>query len=122
MIFRDDLEALPGGQIRSALRSRILLGVLVDAEAERLGLRATAAQLAATTTWFRTRFELITRTDVEDFLAFAGLDVAALTAQMRTYTNLALVQHHHAADVARRVPAYQALCRLDGWHGDRDRG
>jgi hypothetical protein len=120
MIIRDDLEALPGGQTRSTLRSRILLGVLVDAEIDRLGLGATPQQLDATTAWFRRRFDMIRRCDVEEFLAFAGLDVAALTAQMRTYAHIHLMQTHHAAEVARRMPSYRALLRLDDWHAESE--
>jgi hypothetical protein len=117
MIIRDELEALPGGQTTSALRSRILLGVLADEEAERLGLRATASQLDGTTRWFRTQFDLVTRADVEDFLGYAGLDLPALTAQMRTYTNISLVDIHHHAEIERRLPSYEALLRLEAWSG-----
>ncbi len=120
MIIRDELDALPGGQTRGAMRSRILLGVLVDQEAERLGLRATRQQLDATMAWFRTRFDMPRRTDVEEFLAFAGLDLATLTAQMRTYTNIHLVQERYTAEVQRRLPSYQALLQLEDWHRDRE--
>lgn len=112
MIIRDEFDALPGGQTVAALRSRILLGALADAEAERLGLRASPQQLGGTTQWFREQFDMPMRADVEDFLAFAGLDLAAFSAQMRTFTNIALIEPAHQAEVDRRWPSYAALQRL----------
>lgn len=118
MIIRDELDALPGGQTLSSLRTRILLGVLADAETERLGLRATRAELDGTTRWFRTQFDMPQRTDVEAFLAYAGLDLAELTAQLRTYTNIARLDIHHGAELERRMPSYEALVRLETWDGE----
>jgi hypothetical protein len=112
MILRDLADALPGGQTAGALRSRILLGVLADAEAERLGLRPTRAELDAKMAWFRKQFDLPLRADVEDFMAFAGLDLRDLSAQMRTYVNIASVERCHQAEIERRLPSYEALLRL----------
>ncbi|MCA9710831.1 MAG: hypothetical protein KDK70_33625 [Myxococcales bacterium] len=117
MIIRDELDALPGGQTRGVMRSRILLGVLADDEAERLGIRVTKAELDGTTRWFRRQFDLDARADVEAFLEFAGLDLAELTAQMRTYTNIARVDIHHRAAIEERLPSYVALMGLEAWSG-----
>jgi hypothetical protein len=121
MIIRDELDALPGGQTLSSLRTRILLGVLADGEAERLGLRATKAELDGTTRWFRNQFDMATRADVESFLAYAGLDLSELSAQMRTYTNIARLDIHRGAEIERRLPDYEALARLEGWSGGEER-
>lgn len=118
MIIRDEVDALPGGQTTGALRSRILLGVLVDQEAKRLGLHANAQQLDATMRWFRTQFFMAKRADVEAFMAFAGLDLAALTAQMRTFANISIIAERYALDVDQRMPAFNALRQLE----DRNRG
>lgn len=121
MIIRDELDALPGGQTLSSLRTRILLGALADAETERLGLQATKVELDGTTRWFRKQFDMTTRADVESFLAHAGLDLHELTAQMRTYTNIARLDIHLCAEIERRLPDYEALARLEGWSGGGER-
>jgi hypothetical protein len=117
MIIRDELDALPGGQTLSSMRTRILLGVLADAEVERLDLPATKVELDGTTRWFRTQFDMLTRADVESFLAYAGLDHRELTAQMRTYTNIARLYIQHREELERRLPSFEALTRLEGWGG-----
>jgi hypothetical protein len=118
MIFRDDFDALPGGQTLSGLRSRILLGVLVDEEMERLGTPATRADLDETTRWFRTQFDLLERADVEAFMAFADLDLRSLSAQMKTFANISILADRYEIEIDRGVPAFRALVRLDQRRGE----
>ncbi|HET6582977.1 MAG TPA: hypothetical protein VFG69_06015 [Nannocystaceae bacterium] len=117
MIFRDEHDAILGGQTLSALRSRILLGVLVDEEVERLGTPATKADLDEATRWFRTQFSLLERADVEDFMAFADLDLRSLSAQMKTFANIARLADRYRAEIDRGLPAFCALMRLDDRRG-----
>ncbi len=119
LIDIDDHDALPGGQTRASLRARVLLGVLVDAEAARLQLEPTRAQLAETTRWFRAQFDMRQRADVEDFLAFAGLDLRELSAQMRTFSNISEVGAARDGDVARLLPRYRGIQRVGDWHDQR---
>lgn len=119
MIIREHAEAVEGGQTLTMLGWRVLLGFLADREAERLGMTASRDEVEATARAFRRDFELPRREDVEGFLRFAGLDLAGFSAQMRTFSQLARVQAHHAAEIEARLPGYLAFLELERWHALR---
>lgn len=122
LIDIDDHDALPGGQTRASLRARVLLGLLADEEAARLVLVPTRAQLDETTRWFRAQHDMHRRVDVEDFLAFAGLELAELSAQMRTFCTITAVGAARDVDVAALLPRYRGLTRAREWHHQRPVG
>ena len=109
MFSVDELARVPGGQTVSAVRSRILLGLLAEEEAARLALPVTATAVEAMAAFFRQEFDLARRTDVEAFLDFAGLGLGEFSSVMRTFRTVVEVQQHHAARIEALLPRYGKL-------------
>lgn len=86
----------PGGETLAGARKRVLLRLLAQREAERLGLTPPPARVQEVARWFRARFDLLRRAELEAFLGFAGLDEGRFAGLMRSMAALDAVQRHHA--------------------------
>jgi hypothetical protein len=101
--------------VDSLARLRLLLGVLADSDCERRGRLASAGETEETLRWYRARFNLLRRRDLESFLATAKLDEAELVRHMQTFSNIALAQETHREEVARRMDRYKAVFSVRDW-------
>ncbi len=94
---------------------RLLLGILADADGARRGLASTVEQTEETTRWYRARFDLLRRQDLERFLASAQLSEAEFVDHMRTFSNIAIALRTHSDEVERRMARYQAIFSVRDW-------
>jgi hypothetical protein len=99
---------------------RLLLGILADADCARRRLTSTREQTEETLRWYRARFDLLHRRDLERFLAAAHLGEAELIEHMRTFTNISIAQGVHGEEVDRRMPRYQGIFRVRDWLVQRE--
>ncbi|MEZ4447977.1 MAG: hypothetical protein R3B09_00775 [Nannocystaceae bacterium] len=106
---------IPGGETEAGLRKRVLMGVLAEHEAQRLGLVVGDEAVAAASRWFRGRFDLLRKDDMIGFLEFAGLDLAEYTRAIRALTTLDAVQRHHAPAIDAGLPRQRALLSVREW-------
>lgn len=100
---------MPAGETLAGARKRVLLRLLAEREAQRLGLTIPAARVQEVARWFRARFDLLTRADMEAFLAAAGLSPAQFTRTMQAMATLDAVQRHHAEAIAAALPVHGAI-------------
>lgn len=100
---------MPAGETLAGARKRILLRILAEREAQRLGLAVTPARVQELARWFRGRFDLLTRADMEAFLAASGLSLAQFTRTMQAMAALDAVQRHHARDIEAELPTHTAI-------------
>ncbi|MFO0552968.1 MAG: hypothetical protein U0271_31565 [Polyangiaceae bacterium] len=108
MNFEERPVFVPGGETQLVLKKRVLMGILARHEAERAGVAITREDVEVMTRWFRARFDLLRREDVEAFLDFAGLSRADFSRAMRTFATVEAVEAHHAAHIAEELPTYRA--------------
>lgn len=106
---------IPGGETIAGLRKRVLMGLLAEHEAERLGLAVSDEAVAAASRWLRGRFDLLRRDELLGFLDFAGLSVDEYGRALRTLTTLDAVQRHHAAAIDAALPRQRALLSVREW-------
>jgi hypothetical protein len=105
---------------RGLASRRLLLAFLADAECERLGQVSTVAQTQETLRWYRARFDLLRRRDLEAFLDSARLGEAELWGHMRTLSNIAQAQRRHKQLVEHLSPRYQAIFSVRDWLIERE--
>ncbi len=115
MNFEERPVFVPGGETRLVLEKRVLMGVLAAHEAERVGLVVSAGEVATMTRWFRARFDLLSRDEVERFLAFAGLTHAEFSHAMRSFATIEAVQEHHAQRIESELSRYRAILGVRDW-------
>lgn len=122
MTFEPTHTFLPGPETAAVMRRRVLTSILARNEADRIGLVVSPESVAQVTRWYRARFELLTRSDVDDFLAFAGIDHADLSKVMRSFTTIDELELHHQAQIQAEVPLYRAVLGAREWRLRREDG
>lgn len=100
---------VPGGETPLALRKRVLMAILTREEMARLGVEVGAAELSAMSRWFRGRFDLMTKAEVERFLGFAGIGHADLDAALRDFVAMATIEARRATQIDAELPRYRAM-------------
>lgn len=119
MFKQDEKDRLPGGQTRSRLRSRILLGILADDECAALELSAHPTECATTVDWFRRQHGLTRAADLDAFFAFAQMDPVTFEAIMGTFTNIMRLQHLWGPQLRTLAPRYRGLEQVEQWTSAR---
>lgn len=108
--MNDTIESeMPAGETLAGARKRVLLRLLAEREAQRLGLTVGPDQVQTLARWFRARFDLLTRADMEAFLAASGLTLAQFTRTMQAMAALDAVQRHHAGEIEANLPNHRAV-------------
>ena len=102
------LRAISPGAWGGSLRAAVDWDINTTA-ASRLGLAVTPARVQELARWFRGRFDLLTRADMEAFLAASGLSLAQFTRTMQAMAALDAVQQHHARDIEAELPTHTAI-------------
>lgn len=116
MIISDLHDGLvPGGETEAGLRKRVLMGILAEHEAERVGLIVGDEAVAAASRWFRGRFDLLRRDDMIAYFNHAGIDAGEYTRAIRGLATLDAVQRHHAAAIDAALPRQRALLSVREW-------
>lgn len=105
---------------RAVARRRLLLAVLADGEAERLGEPATPAQVDAMARWYRARHDLLRRRELDAFLTAVGLREDAFMSQMRSFSHVAAAQHRHMQRIESLIPRYRAIFGVRDWLVERE--
>lgn len=105
---------------RAVARRRLLLWVLADDEAARLGEPATPAQVAAMARWYRARHDLLRRRDLDAFLTAVGLREGVFMSQMRSLSHVAAAQHRHMQRIESLIPRYRAVFGVRDWLVERE--
>jgi hypothetical protein len=100
---------MPAGETLAGARKRVLLRLLAEREARHLGLTVGPDRVQELARWFRARFDLLTRADMEAFLAASGLTLAQFTRTMQAMATLDAVQRHHAAEIEAQLPNHRAI-------------
>lgn len=97
------------GLVHAGARKQLLLGILAEAEHERLRLPEDPRRLAEARRWYRARFGLLRAADVAAFCEHAGLSPAELSGWIRMLDRIAAVKQHHAAELERLLPRHRAV-------------
>ena len=105
---------------RAVASRRLLLAVLADEEAARLGQPSTPAEVDAMARWYRARHELLRRRDLEAFLAAVGLREEAFMDHMRSLANVAAAQRRHMPRIEALIPRYRAIFSVRDWVVERE--
>jgi parvulin-like peptidyl-prolyl isomerase len=100
---------MPAGETLAGARKRILLRLLAEREAQRLGIEISQSRVQELARWFRGRFDLLTRADMEAFLAASGLSLAQFTRTMQAMAALDAVQRHYTAEIEAALPAHRGV-------------
>jgi hypothetical protein len=100
---------MPAGETLAGARKRVLLRLLAEREAHRLGLEVPPARVQEVSRWFRGRFDLLTRADMDAFFAASGLTLAQFTRTMQAMAALDAVQRHHAREIEDNLPDHRAI-------------
>lgn len=108
-----------GAVASNADRKVVLMRLLALAEAERLGLEPSPAQLRETTRWFRASFGLRKLDSFAAWLAHAGFDLPHFEHMMRELTILTLVLAHWGEAVDARLADHLALHTAHNFSGAR---
>jgi hypothetical protein len=122
MSFEPTHTFVPGPETAAVMRRRALTSILARHEAERIGLVVSAESVAQVTRWYRARFELLKRSDVDDFLTFAGIDHADFSKVMRSFATIDELELHHQARIQTEIPAYRAVLSAREWRLRREDG
>ena len=106
----------------NADRKVVLMRLLALAEAERLGLEPSPAQLRETTRWFRASFGLRSLDRFAAWLAHSGFDLPRFEHMMRELSILTLVLEHWGEAVDARIGDHLALHTARSFPGARHEG
>jgi hypothetical protein len=104
-----DTAFVPGGETPQALRKRVLMAILTREEMARAGLHIEHAELEAMARWFRGRFDLLTRGDLQSFLGFAGLSHADFDTALRDFIAIGTIEATRVAQIDGELPRYRAM-------------
>jgi len=100
---------MPAGETLAGARKRVLLRLLAEREAARLGLEVPTTRVQEVARWFRARFDLLTRADMDAFFAASGLTLAQFTRTMQAMATLDAVQRHHAGEIEANLHNHRAI-------------
>jgi hypothetical protein len=99
----------------AAAAKRALLGFLADEAVVHRGLAVDPEALAATTRWYRSRFDLVRPAELEGFLARADVSRDAFDEHIRTLHNVDTLLAHDAARIDERLPRYRGVLSARDW-------
>jgi hypothetical protein len=100
-------------------RKKVLLRVLAEREAQRVGLQVDAAQVARFTARFRAAFGLQVEDELQAWLAHADLPYSDFTALMRQSALIEQLETLYREEIDRAVGGQRALWTAHEWSDAR---
>lgn len=98
----------------------VLMRLLACAEAARLGLEPSDAEIKAMARWWRRRYGLYTLEHFAAWLQFAGMDLERFMAVMHDFVALSKVQEYYAEAIARAMDNHVAIHTIHDFITQRD--
>lgn len=93
----------------AADRKVVLMRLLAEAEADRLGLTPTPQQIRSTTQWWRQQFGFDRLEDLAAWMRDAEMTPARFEGMMRSFTAVVNVQTHYAEAIEARLSDHLAI-------------
>ncbi len=93
----------------AADRKVVLARMMALAEAERLGISPTEADVQRIAAWWRSEYGLDDLHRFARWLRFSGLDVHAFMRIMRQFAALSAIEAYYAAEIDARIAQHLAI-------------
>jgi L-ascorbate metabolism protein UlaG (beta-lactamase superfamily) len=99
---------------RRVLRKKVLLRLLAEREAERLGIKIPVEEAQAMADAVRRRLVLASAASTRRWLSAQGLTEAQFTDTMRGLAAIGVIERHYGAPIQRALPAHLAIAGTEG--------
>jgi hypothetical protein len=106
--------------LEAAERKTILMRLLACAEATRLGIEPSDAEIHAMACWWRRRYGLYTLEHFAAWLQYAGMDLERFMAVMHDFVVLSNVQEYYAEAIERAMGNHRAIHTIHDFVIQRD--